>query len=146
MWLGVGNTVGRNDSIHHRLQIRESTISISHLLVIGTGYDGNFHTFLTEFLHEIHNTRDVVEMHSSLEIEQFFGNLGLNAFRTQEVLTINLCQSLPLDMMTEVGNLRMILLSFFIPKEGILRFCIDHHTIEIEEGSNVFFLVHRLRK
>ena len=142
MRFGVCHAVGRDDGIHHFAELGMCAMGVRHLRIVRAGYDGSFKALLSEFKHKLLCSSYVFKLHAGLVIEQFARYLILQPCRRAEIVGIYLLQGLTLDMVAEVGNLRMVCLSFLIPEEGILWLCIHNHAIEIEQDGQVCLVLH----
>ena len=69
MWFGMGYLIGGNDDIDHGIQLRKRTMGIGHLLIVRAGNNGNLHSFLAEFFHEIYYPGNEFEGHAGFEIQ-----------------------------------------------------------------------------
>ena len=49
-----------------------------------------------------------------------------------KIFIVDLHQRLSLDAKGEVGQLRMIFLTYHSPEYGVLGLCIEHHSVEIK--------------
>ena len=108
-----------------------SLVDIGHLDVIGTGYDGGPYACFLETLHEFMSSRDVIIRHVALESVQLRHNFLLFPGHAVKIFSEYLLQRLSLDGTPEIFQTK-IFHSHLVPEQGVLRFCVGNHAVEIE--------------
>ena len=85
----------------------------------------------------------VVQLHLSFKgIQAFYQYLTLALQLTAPPHIEDLIQCLALDLVLQTRMLRMIQAALAAPEHGVLCLCVDHHTIEVEQGCFQFFFLH----
>ena len=82
-----------------------------------------------------------MKFHLGFKLIQLLRNLRLESLGLEEILIIELCQGLPLNVMSEIRNLGVMLLPFLVPEKCVLRLGVHDDTIKIKQyGYGVFFI------
>ena len=145
MRLALGEILAGQHAVEISLEFRVTFINIQHLLNVAARYHSAFYAMLLQVADEVFEPCNIFILHGLFKLIQSGCNLSLFllcACKTfdvgedgfiGEILVVNLNQSLSFDAIFEIGHFRMILPAYHSPEDGVLRFCIEYHAIQIEE-------------
>ena len=142
MRFGMGEHLGGEDGIDQRGKFGMLATDDVHLVLVGAGDNRRLHAFGTEAPHEVHHAGDVVVAHRLLEGDEFRGKQRMLFRQMCEMLLEYLREGLPLYHLAEFLDFRKIFPALRVPKQGVLALGVQHHTVQVEQGSYTFCRIH----
>lgn len=122
----------KND-VKQLLEFRVCLVNTVHLGNIATGNQCRGDHIPSQPMHEGLKTPDISIIHLRLENRETFHDVG-SRFHGFEMGIENLVERLPLDPVLQSGVVRVIFTAHPTPEDGILRFGVNNHTIQIEKS------------
>lgn len=130
--LGTLEILSREDMVEELMYLGMMAVDILHLRLVAARDDGRGNLLLVKGFHKLRKTIDVRIFHLSLIVVEALRDICLQLLFTGEITVVDLRECLALDLMGEVGNLRLQLFADLSPENRVLGLCIKNDPIEIE--------------
>ena len=134
--------LGREDMLENLPQLRMSPVNMRHLGLVRTCHHCHTYPVSLQYFYKHFDPRNIIVAHGALELRQTVENQLLRFALILKILLEYLYQRLPLDDALKIGYIGLKYRRQLSPETCIMRFGVEYHPIQIEQGGYRFRFVH----